>query len=271
MVPEVNVGRISATVLCGMLGCFPAVAEEPDRRPAAGIQDNSFLIEEAYNQEPGVVQHIATFRRQKHDRFFAFTQEWPVFSQAHQFSYTVPYTWIRSDDRRSDGAGDVLLNYRYQLLEETDAAPAVAPRLSLILPTGDFDRGLGNDSYGLQVNLPVSKIVADRLTLHGNAGATSYFDSKGRSPTGFNLGTSAIFALAPQFNLMIEALREWGETADADGVISREAATTVSPGARYAFNLEVGQLVLGAAAPIQLKGGDATFGALVYLSFEHGF
>jgi hypothetical protein len=25
---------------------------------AKGIQDNSFFIEEAYNQEPGVVQHI---------------------------------------------------------------------------------------------------------------------------------------------------------------------------------------------------------------------
>jgi hypothetical protein len=34
------------------------LAEEDDKRPAAAIQDNSFLIEEAYNQEEGVVQHI---------------------------------------------------------------------------------------------------------------------------------------------------------------------------------------------------------------------
>lgn len=26
--------------------------------PAKGIQDNSFFVEEAYNQEPGIVQHI---------------------------------------------------------------------------------------------------------------------------------------------------------------------------------------------------------------------
>ena len=32
----------------------------PDTKP---IQDNSFLIEEAYNQERGVVQHINTFQR----------------------------------------------------------------------------------------------------------------------------------------------------------------------------------------------------------------
>ena len=30
------------------------------RRPIEVIEDNSFLIEEAYNQEPGVVQHIFT-------------------------------------------------------------------------------------------------------------------------------------------------------------------------------------------------------------------
>ena len=29
-------------------------------RPIDGISDNSFLIEEAYNQEEGVVQHILT-------------------------------------------------------------------------------------------------------------------------------------------------------------------------------------------------------------------
>ena len=35
----------------------PAFAEE-----AKKIQDNSFLIEEAYNQEDGVVQHIQVFQ-----------------------------------------------------------------------------------------------------------------------------------------------------------------------------------------------------------------
>ncbi len=31
-----------------------------DKRPIDVIEDDSFLIEEAYNQEPGVVQHIFT-------------------------------------------------------------------------------------------------------------------------------------------------------------------------------------------------------------------
>ena len=40
----------------------PAHAQPKHDRPAEGIQDNSFLIEEAYNQEPGVVQHIFNAR-----------------------------------------------------------------------------------------------------------------------------------------------------------------------------------------------------------------
>ncbi len=48
------------------------------RATDAPIQDNSFLIEEAYNQEAGVIQHISTFERdlETHDWLYAFTQEW---------------------------------------------------------------------------------------------------------------------------------------------------------------------------------------------------
>lgn len=42
-----------ASVLLGHSG---VLAEEPKK-----IRDNSFLIEEAYNQESGVIQHIQTF------------------------------------------------------------------------------------------------------------------------------------------------------------------------------------------------------------------
>jgi hypothetical protein len=47
-----------------------------DKTPV--IQDNSFLVEEAYNQEEGVVQHINTFVRQHNgDLLYTFTQECP--------------------------------------------------------------------------------------------------------------------------------------------------------------------------------------------------
>ena len=44
---------LAMTCLLSLINAL--VASEP---LAKGIQDNSFFIEEAYNQEPGVVQHI---------------------------------------------------------------------------------------------------------------------------------------------------------------------------------------------------------------------
>lgn len=52
------------------------------------IQDNSFLLEEAYNQEAGVVQHIQSFMylKKSKDWIYTFTQEWPVPKETHQLS-----------------------------------------------------------------------------------------------------------------------------------------------------------------------------------------
>ena len=102
------------------------------------IEDDSFFIEEAYNQEPRVVQHISSFTYfggAARSRDYSFTQEWPVGGETHQLSYTVPYSWTSG----SRGFGDALLNYRYQLREH-DAWAAVSPRISLILPTGPGER-----------------------------------------------------------------------------------------------------------------------------------
>ena len=135
--------RISLIAVAVAFFAEPAFAEDKDPRPAAGIQDNSFLIEEAYNQEAGVVQHINTLRRQGKDWFYTFTQEWPIASQTHQFSYTVPYSWLKTDSGRESGFGDVQFNYRYQLSLETPALPAIAPRPLSSLPDGTMMLTLG--------------------------------------------------------------------------------------------------------------------------------
>ena len=191
---------------------------EKPKRPAEAVQDNSFLLDEAYNQEPGVVQHIFTafssvkrlHGRDDRQTALSFTQEWPMGSQTHQFSYTMPWLFSRpADGPRVDRLGDILLNYRYQLSMESDTRPAIAPRLSLILPTGDRNRGLGNGTVGWQTNFAFSKIVSERFTLHANAGATLLPDVRGRTLTGYNLGASAICALTPRLNLMLETTASW--------------------------------------------------------------
>lgn len=248
-------------------------------RTAEAIQDNSFLVEEAYNQEAGVVQHIFTAgydvdrMNGEDDRSWdlAFTQEWPFLSQRHQLSYTVPYGFLDGSGGNEHGFGDVLLNYRFQALFESDDLPAFAPRFSIILPTGDESKGLGDDTLGYQINLPFSKVVHDRWTLHVNAGVTLFPDFRERNPISYNLSGSAIYAVSREFNLMVELLGDWVETVQEDRSMDREFQAVISPGLRHAFNTGTSQLVLGIAAPLGLNSDAPDFGAFVYASFEHFF
>jgi len=255
-------------------------ALEERKRPAEAIQDNSFLIEEAYNQEAGVVQHIMnvvhTVTRQagpdERQWSFVFTQEWPAFSQTHQLSYTAPYTFLDSDGHSDDGIEDLSLNYRYQALMESETVPAFAPRFSVILPTGDEAKGFGNDTVGYQINLPASKIVSDRWTLHGNAGTTFLPDVEGHNLLSYNLGGSAIYAVTPDFNLMLEVVANWDEEPNEEGATDREVAAVISPGFRYAFNHpNDAQTVVGLAVPIGVTSAAPDYGVFIYVSFEHFF
>jgi hypothetical protein len=233
---------------------------------AKGIQDNSFFVEEAYNQEPGVVQHIFNipvfFSHGEKEITPSFTQEWPVFSQTHQLSYTIPYGFTENEN----GLEDIRINYRLQALMEGDRTPAFAPRFSFVLPTGDTDEGFGHDRLGYEINLPFSKIVSDRWTIHFNAGGSVFPDVKDRDLWNYNLGASAIYAVSRDFNLMLESVATWEEDVD------RTITALISPGARYAFNLPNDlQIVAGAAVPIGLTSDSPDWGLFFYLSFEHPF
>src|SRR5436190_15759745 len=134
----------------------------------------------------------------------------------HQLSYTVPFSHAGG----STGFNDVLLNYRYQLLTEGDGRPAIAPRASLILPTGNAGNGFGDGRAGLQVNIPVSKRFGD-VYVHGNAG-TTWLPGVSRAQS---VGGSAIWRAAPMFHLMFESVAEIGESV------------TFSPGFRGGWNV----------------------------------
>src|SRR5664279_3024846 len=68
------------------------------------IQDNSFLVEEAYNQEDGVIQHISLFQKLTTGAWaFTQTEEWPMRSLKHQFSLTMVAT--EASGYPNDGAG----------------------------------------------------------------------------------------------------------------------------------------------------------------------
>lgn len=243
------------------------------------IQDNSFLIEEAYNQERGVVQHISTFSRARGsgDWAYTFTQEWPLPDQRHQVSFTLPVQELHASEAPRKGLGDVALNYRYQAVGGGEAGLAVSPRVSLLLPTGRAADSLGAGGPSVQFNLPVSRTVGRRFVTHWNVLVTRTFsardaDGHRAATSSYGAGQSVVWLARPRFNVLVETL--WTRTGSVagDGLTTHTDGLLVSPGIRWAHDFRSGlQIVPGAAFTVGVgpsRGRDAVF---FYLSLEHPF
>lgn len=271
--------RILLVLLCFTASDLLGQSSAPSPPPSEpSIQDNSFLVEEAYNQEEGVVQHISGFLRlwQSKSWAYTFTQEWPVNPRPrHQLSYTIPV--VNPGDPSSAGIGDVALNYRYQLVGDGKARLAFAPRLTLLVPSGNFRLGRGAGGAGLQISLPLSLVVNKKLVTHWNVGTT--FVPAARNPAGdraatygYNLGQSFIWRVHPRFNAMLETVWTGSESVVAPGRTTRQHSLFVSPGIRWAHNFPSGlQIVPGIGVPIGVGPSRGEKGIFLYLSFEHPF
>jgi hypothetical protein len=266
-------------LICLLRGQALAQTPTPDRKPPVEpfqITDNSVLVEEAFNQDAGVVQNISGALFANGHWAFNFTQEWPVKSQTHQFSYTISAL----DNGSGAGFGDLALNYRYQALMEGPGRPAFSPRASLILPTGNVPRLRGSGSVGLQVNLPFSKQAGDWYW-HWNGGFTwlpraealsadHQVDGRADLMSPFLAG-SAIYRLQPMVNLMLETVVRFNEVTGAGTETSRQKTFVLSPGVRGGWNVGEQQIIVGTAVPFIWVDGDSETGVLVYLSYELPF
>lgn len=252
----------------------PAPASEP------GIQDNSFLVEEAYNQNFGVVQHISSFTRfwDSKDWNYTFTQEWPVpGDERHQLSYTLVATHSGAFPGSGAGIGDVVLNYRFQLVGSGETRVAFAPRFSLIFPAGDSTQGRGAGGVGLQTNLPLSVLLSRKLVSHWNAGET--FFPRARDPLGdraataaYNVGQSFIWLAYSRFNVLLETVFARSQAVVASNRTQWASSLFLSPGIRWSYNFKNGlQIVPGAGVPVGVGPSAGEKGILLYLSFEHPF
>jgi len=257
-------------------------AQETDPNKAVAekepiIQDNSFLVEEAYNQNFGVVQHIQTFQRQwiSHDWNYAFTQEWPVdIAPRNQLSYTIPVVHFGGV---GSGIGDVALNYRYQLIGDGDAKYAMAPRVSVFLPTGDSRKGYGAGGTGVQLEIPFSVVHNQRWTTHWDVGTTLTPSQKNplrdiASTYGVNAAQSVIYAVNNRLNLMLETVWASTESVVAKNKTARDNSILMSPGVRWAYNFKSGmQIVPGVAIPVGVGPSAGDWGVLLYFSIEHPY
>ena len=243
----------------------PASAQ--GRVSAFGISDNSFLVEEAYNQEPGIFQNIFVMTRLRPGEWFgAFTQEWPLFSQRHQVSYTIPL-------QRSFGESDIddlLLNYRVQLGKGENGRPAFAPRLTAVLPMSKESQDLQGLVPGWQFNLPLS-YERGRVAVHGNAGATivkqTLDDGTELWSTSPFLAGSIIWAARRMLHPMFEVYSEWSDESDTG---ERTATVTFVPGVRTGWDFGDHQFVLGLGLTIT-KSEQTRMGGLAYVSYELPF
>jgi hypothetical protein len=268
----------------------PASPQSPEPEH---IRDNAFLVEEAFNQEAGEAQHVFNWI-QLHDRtctghtrdfLFSYTMELPLGSQAHQFSFTSQFVngFEHLDGMpatQSGGVGDTFLNYRYQLLSNDDFVWC-APRVSLILPSGDnrFDAGTGE--LGYQFNLPISR-YGKNFDFHFNGGYTFTPDVDAVLPAsfpliehdlrGYNLGGSVFWKPRVDLNFFVETLGLWNDEMDDQGERSNVLQLFVNPGLRYAVcQFDEVEWVLGISVPVGLNEETPDIGGFAYMSIEHAF
>ena len=266
--------RPSAAVL--VFGMAAAAAAQDASPP---IQDNSFLIEEAYNQERGVVQHLQLFLWDWKSGGWAwsFSQEWPVPDEKQQLSFTALLSRVERHGGEGTGLGDFALNYRYQLIGNGEAKVAVAPRLSVFFPTGSAARNLGAGSVGIQAAVPVSVVLSDRFVAHGNVGALWVPQAKDEQGDRAALvvpyvGGSVVFLAKPTWNLLLETLWVRSESVLGSHTVQVGETLLISPGFRYAWNFRSGlQIVAGVGVPIGVGPSRGQYSMLFYLSFEHPF
>lgn len=240
------------------------------------IRDNLFLLEEAYNQEPGVIQHIQAFSLNPRNKSwnYNFTEEWPVPTDRHQLSLTVPA--INQGQPGSTAVGDFLINYRLQAIGAGGAGRlAMAPRLSLVLPTGRYQTGNGRGGPGLQFNVPISLELGNHFVTHWNAGFTATPSAK--SPSGYtasafdtNAGAALVWLPLSWANPLIEVIHLTTQEIRDDGSRLRSSAAIINPGIRFAINCRSGlQIVPGISVPIQFDHSGTKASVLFYLSLEH--
>jgi hypothetical protein len=258
------------------------------------IRDNGFLVEEAFNQEPGEVQHIfnwinawdRTSTGHTRDFLATYTMELPLGTQKHQFSFTAQFQTAFEKPNvgpatQQGDVGDTFLNYRYQLLAN-DEFLWCAPRFSLILPTGDKYLRTGTGEVGYQFNLPVSH-YGEQFDVHFNAGYTITPDvslpvslapsilSPRHDLDVYNLGASVFWKPKVNLHFFVEALALWSHEIDDLGSRVSTTQVFINPGLRFAVIQEPLEWVLGVSAPIGLTRDAPDIGVFAYMSIEHPF
>ena len=141
------------------------------------------------------------------------------------------------DDGRSHGGiGDSLVGLKYRLLDEGDAIPAVLGALTVRLPTGDEDRGLGAEEVDVGVLAVVSKTFG-LVTLTGNGGYT--FVTRDRELEFWTLAASVEYRATAAWSLLGEIVSALPGHGGPEAAVLR-AGTTYAVHPRVKLDVGVG-------------------------------
>ncbi len=279
-----------------MLGCTAyGQSSEIEKVPKKGsylyygqpaFEDNSFLLEEAINQEKGAMQYISNFYLDKvsgGNFLYSFTQEIPITNLRHQVSYTLLYHVLSSPatGEKSNGLGDISLGYSYMVSGKNDWA-MVVPNFTLIIPTGKAIYGQGSGGLGAQLNLAITKRLSHKIVTHYNIGYTfiSQADAYSSALSGKilsfekdlqyeNLGASIVWYQTRKFNWLLEYSTYFLSNIKDDGSISHSRQSIINPGFRFAIDHNRLQIVPGFSVPTTFTDGKLNrTGIYFYLSLE---
>jgi hypothetical protein len=244
---------------------------------SAAIEDNSFLLEEAFNQEWGVYQFIQKYQTSERANGYeySFENEIPLTDKTHQLSYEFAYA--RPETPGHGAIGDVTLNYRYQPYNKDGVL--LAERFGLILPTGRVEKNAGSGVYGFEFMQAGTIFINDLFVTHFNFGfdvlpnAKTAGTDKRNTLAGFTGGSSIIYMHNDWVNFMFEGLLQAGQSTLPDGTITSDTSFTINPGVRFAMDLDwkETQIVPGISFPTEILNRPQEHGVLFYLSIEPTF
>ena len=217
------------------------------------IEDNSFLLEEAYNQKKDEYQFIHYYQSSKEgEQEYFFQLEAPLTHETHQLSFD--FSYLRPSEIPEFTVSDTQLNYRYQAMKINEHM--LTERLTLVIPTGSERYDSGSGEYAFSFMQSATFPLGERYMNHWNLGATIY----PHATTGITAGTSIVYLYKDDLNFLAETLIETDHESDTSFYLN--------PGFRFALDGEKGQLVPGIAFPFQYTENKIFPGVFVYLSVE---
>jgi hypothetical protein len=204
-------------------------------------------------------------------------QEWPLFSEKHQVSFSLPADLLVKRPDGNRGVGDFTLEYSYFLLGNNESRITVSPGVGVSLPTGSVTKGLGVGGAGALVKLPISVMLIRRFASNSTVEFGYVPSAKNTEGDQFHLrnyevGQSFVWFARPKFNVLVEAVWERSRATNGGGFKEIESDAFVSPGVRWAHVFQNGvSIIPGVAVPIGVGPSRGHRSLFFYFAVEHRF